>query len=190
MKTANGISKLRDPDLQRAQALAMAQDRIAGLSIAEVARKYNVHPHTVENRFKLLRREELLEKAVERVVERLLESSMEAYEDLITQTDDKKVRLEAARDIAFGTGVLSKQNNALVNPNPQKGAEMTLRAWREKRFAKQAPGGEGELSETHTVELTQRLPAAVGEGNFTDFGEDEMEGFAEPPIDAEIEEGI
>jgi AcrR family transcriptional regulator len=170
----------------------MLQDRVNGLSMEAIATKYNVSLESVKRRFALIKREELLEKAVERVVERLLDKSLEAYEQLLSQDDNLKVKHAAARDVAFGTGVLSTQNRSLVNPsNSDAGRKaMTLRAWREKRFAKQEAAGEGGSQETRVLELTTSVSQEFGAEDFAAFGEDAVEGYELSPDDYSVEEGL
>jgi transposase-like protein len=174
---------------QVAQAALMVVDRIKGMSIPDIAKKYKVNPQTVRRRMRLARREKLLDRAADKVV-RLVDKALGAYEASLDQDEDKKVRLEAARDVAFGTGVLSKSNKAAVNPE-EKG-KMTLRAWREKKFATHydtnatklidsdtpwlasgEPTGEtGTVIETGVFELTAELPEG-GETPYLpfDFGD-------------------
>jgi hypothetical protein len=159
----------------------MLKRRIEGKSIDEIAKEFNSHPVTVYRRLSLAKNEGLLDEAVDRVLESLLSKSLDAYDATLLQEEDPKLRLEAARDIAYGTGVLSKGNKARVDPEVGKG-DMTLRAWREKKFATttttesgtEAPDIAKTVSETRVLELTRRIPSGVVAEDFEDDGETDV----------------
>lgn len=170
----------------------MLVDRVSGMSMEEIAAKYRCSRDTVERRMALAKREKLLDNAAEKVIDNLLGRSIEAYEYLLTQRDDKKVLREAAKDIAFGTGTLSTGNKAVVNPSETK--DMTLRMWREKRFASTGEHGAAprrtrgkqaiapsDVEEISVIELTAHGSAGTTPDDGTLSGVFGLPGEQEPP---------
>jgi predicted ArsR family transcriptional regulator len=173
----NQNTALFDPDMQKLQALAMVQKRLEGMSLDEVAAHFKVCRATVDRRLLMLRKERLIEKAAAEMVT-LLSDAARVYRETMTQTDDKKLALDAARDIAYGTGALTKQNKTQTAP---PGGEMTLRAWREKRFATnttdngpEPAANQGHVEETRILELTGTIPTPSLETYLESLGEDDL----------------
>jgi transposase len=128
-----GDTSLNDKGLQKLQAAQIIELRVRGKSVPEIAEMFGISPETVRRRTQLAEREGMLTDATNQILG-LLSKASKVYEDVLAQREDPKLALEAARDIAFGTGVLSKNNKATVNPTEDK-AELNLRSWRAKRFA-------------------------------------------------------
>jgi hypothetical protein len=181
-------------DQQLAQAQMMLLRRLEGRTDAQIAVEFNCSVFTVGRRMQLAKREGNLQQAVDDAVNTLLAKATKAYEDLLTNPDTPaKVRREAAHDLMFGSGVLSNNNRAQINPEesaPQRAA-LSLRAWREKRFATKPtvpPSHPGVVEERHVLELTGELPEEALEADFTVDGEVGVEtpaGFADFDGDGE-----
>jgi hypothetical protein len=174
---------------QKAQATQMIALRVQGWSIAEIAKHFRCSTDTVERRLHRAKRENLLQNAVNTIIEKALPMALNTYLVSMTQTDDPKLALEAARDVMFGTGTLSKNNKAQVAPDEKK--ELTLRAWREKRFAKDhQTGATRTVTETSVLELTGGVPEGVEPDGGNDAGEDVIPAQFRVADDDEVEEGI
>jgi hypothetical protein len=130
--------------VNRAQATIYMAKRIAGMNNREIAKELGVGLAVVERRLTLAAKEHLLEDATDRVVKELLPLAHLAYLKALQEGD-----LEAARDVMFGSGILSKNNKPQIAPQ----GEMTLALWREGRQKGY------EAAETETIDGT---PAGAG----------------------------
>lgn len=186
MGGADVTHKLQDLDLQKLQAAQMVELRIKGLSMKEIAQQFSVSVDTVNNRINLAKREGMLEDATNKILN-LLSTAADVYSRSMLQEEDKRIALEAARDIAFGTGVLSKSNKATVNP---QGGEMTLRAWRDKRNATKPTGDESDDSENRLPLPTRKHPTKPRTKNLEDVGEIELPTIEGVAVSSEDSEGL
>ena len=167
-------------DLQEIQAALMLERRVQGMNLNAIAKEFGVSRQTVERRMALARRKGILSKAVDRVIDGLLTQSLDAYKELLTDPDvPPKVKREAAADIAFGTGVLSKNNKAQLDPadtnKPGARGEMTLRAWREKRLAENS-------NPRKTKQHRQIIDVTPGRPGAGDASEDDQPSAGEKSI--------
>lgn len=125
-----GAANVFDEGVKRTQAGLMLAKRIQGASIDSLAKEFNVSDNTVRRRIDYAQRHNLLADATDRVLSEMVGPAHQAYLNALA-SDDERVALEAARDVMFGTGILSRQNKAQVAP--VQAVEMTLAMWREQR---------------------------------------------------------
>lgn len=153
-----GRARIVDPEVSRIQALQMLQKRVDGQSYAKIGEEMNVSGDTVKRRLEWAKKQGLLAAAEERIVSELVPAAINAFKSALDNG-----MYEAARDVLFGTGLLSK--------NPEKAAEqveMTLTQWREDRKNKivittSAASG-------HAEGIVQAL-GAMASGNSESLGE-------------------
>lgn len=163
----------------------MIEMRISGNSVEEIAKFFKVSTSTVHYRIQMAKREGMLTDATNKILS-ILGKAAEVYQKVLEDYDkDPKLAKDAAKDLAFGTGILSTNNRAMVNP--QGKAEMTLRAWREKRFATKPTDSSEGTEEDSLLLAPPQPPSEVLEGSFTTFGEIGLPG-PEPPTNLEGDE--
>jgi len=120
---------LDDKDLRRLQALAMLHMRIEGATIDEIGQRFRVSAPTVKNRLNMAKRDGLLKDYADRILEELVPAAFDAYANALKEKD-----LDAARDVLFGTGLLSKSNRPQIAPPAENSAvELTLESYRVHR---------------------------------------------------------
>jgi DNA-binding transcriptional ArsR family regulator len=104
---------IRDVELRRVRAMQMIQQRIASISIDNIAENFNVHPETVDNELKWAKRNGLLETLEQRLLgnianktlivieEHLNEGSLDAAKEglkFILHASQQKARREEKQD--------------------------------------------------------------------------------------------
>lgn len=109
----------------KAELLAV-EKLTSGKTIRDIARDYDMSPGAVSNALALADKNGFYDRAQGLILSRLVSPALAVYEDRILRGD-----LEAARDILFGTGILSK------TPKPSEGAEaLSIEAYRIVRAAR------------------------------------------------------
>jgi hypothetical protein len=157
-----GKTKMKDPDLQRAQAAVVVAKRIAGHSIREIADDLGITPESVNLRMEWAKKEGLIEDARQRIINELVPLAVNTFRDLIKDGD-----YDAARDVLFGTGILRKDSKSA-----EQVEELTLTAWREQRTRIDENGsGQGALPP-----VTSRDPQVFSEGILATDGQDDHPG--------------
>lgn len=130
----------RKAALVKAELLAV-EKLTSGKSIKEIAEQYDMSPGAVSNALSLADKNNFYERAQSLIMSRLVSPSLAVYEDRILRGD-----LEAARDILFGTGILSKTPKIA-----DSGAEaLSIEAYRIVRAARQSS------PEVFNAEVVQR----------------------------------
>jgi hypothetical protein len=127
--------------LVKAELLAM-EKLTGGSTIKELAKQYDMSPGAVSNALALADKNGFYERAEGLILSRLVSPALAVYEDRILRGD-----LEAARDILFGTGILSKAPKVDTG-----GAEaLSIEAYRIVRAARQSNNGvfNAEVVERH-----------------------------------------
>lgn len=188
----------KNPDIDRIHVKRALAMRINGVPVQDIAAHEKVSVQTIERRIKKAKILGFLDEAANTVTETLLPQAMRAYGELLTDPDTPaKVKREAAADIAFGAGVLSKNNKAHINPEltPGEGkSPLNLRAWREQRAThpkgNEQAGQKGAVEETRVLELTGTLPQEAFEKYLESLSGDELSGGGEPSTFEVTEEEI
>ncbi len=130
----------RKAELVKAELLAV-EKLTSGATIKELAKEYDMSPGSVSKALQLADRNGFYERAEGLILSRLVSPALAVYEDRILRGD-----LEAARDILFGTGILSK-----TPKTPDTGAEaLSIEAYRIVRAARQSS------PEVFNAEVVQR----------------------------------
>ena len=127
------------------RAQLMVTQKILGSSIKEIAEQFQVSKDTVNRALSLARKNDLYGIAEKIVMERLVPKALAVY-DLELEAGN----LDAARDVAHGTGVLKKNGGITVNAG---GGEVTLDLIRARIRAKSA--SKEENSEGHRPALPE-----------------------------------
>jgi hypothetical protein len=159
-------TSIKDKDLMKAQATLVVAKRIQGQSIQQIAQELNVHEDTVARRIDYAKRHNLLAQATDRVLGELVDLAHAAYRQALVEGD-----VSAARDILFGTGILSKNNKAQVAPASET-AELTLAVWREQRKKGYEAATTADDAEGIVLTTTRRDAAQIGEVLGADDGSD------------------
>lgn len=110
---------LKSKEESTLQAALMAAERIGGATQADIARRYGVSVDLVAKRLEMARKQNLLKGAADQVIETLLPRAQKVYDRVMdTEADsfDPELALKAAKDVMFGTGVLSNANRAQIAP--------------------------------------------------------------------------
>lgn len=126
--------------LVKAELLAV-EKLTSGKTIKDIAKAYDMSPKAVSNALSLADRNGFYDRAQSLIMERLVSPSLAVYEDRILRGD-----LEAARDILFGTGILSKTPKA----NDSGAEALSIEAYRIVRAARQSS------PEVFNAEVVQR----------------------------------
>jgi transposase-like protein len=109
----------------------MLARRIQGASLDQIAQEFNASEQTVRRRIDYAQRHNLLADATDRVLNELVGPAHQVYAKALA-SEELQLALNAARDVLFGTGILSKNNKAQVAPAAET-VEMTLEVWRAQR---------------------------------------------------------
>lgn len=109
---------------KKAQQKAALDMKVSGKSFREIGRIFEVSGKTAKQWVDKARQEQRLQVGFSVVTERLVPMALAVYEQRLKAGD-----LEAARDIVFGAGILSKQAKLVV-----QGGKDPLEAFREKYF--------------------------------------------------------
>jgi transposase-like protein len=126
-------------DLEREiRGEAVLAHRAVGRSIREIAALFEVGSSTIHRWLKEAEQNEKLKRAKGIVGERLVPKALAVYDTKLEQGD-----LEAARDILFGAGVLSKSHKVEVTNNQDP-----LEKFRKKYFADDAIVEAEEVNES------------------------------------------
>lgn len=116
--------------LVKAELLAV-EKLTSGSTIKDLAKQYDMSSGAVSNALALADRNGFYERAEGLILGRLVSPALAVYEDRILRGD-----LEAARDVLFGMGILSKAPKA-----GGEGAEaLSIEAYRIVRAARQTNG--------------------------------------------------
>jgi DNA-binding Lrp family transcriptional regulator len=112
--------------VQQLRGALVAVERAMGVPLSEIAKKYHISTETAKRYLDTAQEAGFIEHFRALIYERLVGKAMAVYEAKLEMGD-----LEAARDIAFGLGVLNK--------NPGKGTSEpkpidTLAAYRAERM--------------------------------------------------------
>jgi DNA-binding Lrp family transcriptional regulator len=118
-------TKIKDPDLMRAQATLIIQRRIQGASLAQVGREFNLNQDAVAARIRFAKQAGIIEDIKERVHQELLGPAIDALKMALAEGN-----VEAAKAVLFGTGVLQKNPKA-----PTESVEMTLTEYRKQKVS-------------------------------------------------------
>jgi len=116
--------KANELRFEEAQGTLMAVHRMLGKSLREIGAIFDLSAETVRKRLTVAQGNELLGLTQDLVKERLLPKALAVYETKLLEGD-----LEAARDVMFGTGGLSKSTTVKVGADPE-----SLENWRERYF--------------------------------------------------------
>ena len=118
----------RKAALVKAELLAV-EKLTSGSTIKDLAKQYDMSPGAVSTALALADRNGFYERAENLILNRLVSPALAVYEDRILRGD-----LEAARDVLFGMGILSKTPKAA-----NEGAEaLSIEAYRIVRAARQS----------------------------------------------------
>jgi hypothetical protein len=156
-----GGTKVQDEGIKRAQATLMLARRIQGASLDQIAAEFNVSENTIKRRIDYAQRHNLLADATDRVLTELVGPAHQVYAKALA-SEELQLALQAARDVMFGTGILSKNNRAQVAP--AETVEMTLEMWREKRKQgyESAADPADDQADPH-ADLASGAPSLLGE---------------------------
>lgn len=140
--------------LVKAELLAV-EKLTSGSTIKELAKQYDMSPSAVSTALQLADKNGFYERAEGLILSRLVSPALAVYEDRILRGD-----LEAARDILFGTGILSKTPKTVEN-----GAEaLSIEAYRIVRAARQSSP---EVFNAEVVQRNDNGPELHSEGPAT-----------------------
>lgn len=166
--TPKGGNVVQNEGVKRAQASLMLAKRIQGASVGDIAREFNTSERSVLRRIDYAQRHNLLADATDRVLNELVGKAHSAYANAL-ESGDAQLALNAARDVMFGTGILSRNNKAQVAPATET-VEMTLAVWREKRkqgyvAADGSGGDEAGADGEHAVIDAETVGEELGEAD-------------------------
>jgi hypothetical protein len=99
-------ARLRKQEDQDARAELMMIRRLTGHRIEEIAAEFGISPATVHKSLSRARQRDMIRHAQAFVVEGLVPEMLHTYHKALTQDEDMKVALQAARDVGQSTGVL------------------------------------------------------------------------------------
>jgi DNA-binding Lrp family transcriptional regulator len=116
----------QEKKIQQLRGALVAVERAMGVPLAEIAKKYHISPETARRYLDVAQEAGFIEHFRALIYERLVGKAMAVYEAKLEMGD-----LEAARDIAFGLGVLNK-NPGKTGPDPKP--IDTLAAYRAERM--------------------------------------------------------
>jgi len=133
------LSTPRKAALVKAELLAV-EKLTSGSTIKELAEQYDMSPKAVSTALSLADRNGFYDRAQSLIMSRLVSPSLAVYEERILRGD-----LEAARDILFGTGILSKTPKVA-----ESGEALSIEAYRIVRAARQSS------PEVFNAEIVQR----------------------------------
>jgi len=119
------VSNVQD---RNARASMMLTQKLLGKSLTEIGEMFSLRPKVVQNELERARKLNLYTAAANVIDERLVPKALAVYDTHLGEND-----LDAARDIAFGTGILRKDAKS---PLDAGGSEITLEILRAKYVVK------------------------------------------------------
>lgn len=180
-----GSINLKQPLVQRAQAKIMLAKRLSGSSLSEIAEQFQVSPQTINRRIKLAMREGLLDEATDTVIDDLVPKALAVFRAALLEGD-----VDCARDILFGTGILSKTPKPAQTTTVTATTELSLEQYRALLLKEHD-------TDTNTTDL---LPASLSELQFApetpreevllEPREDVLAPVTQPPTTPTSSEGI
>lgn len=72
---------LRDPELRRVRALQMVERKIKNVSLADIAKEFNVHPDTVAREIQWVKNQNLFASYEDRIIEELIPTAIDTFRD-------------------------------------------------------------------------------------------------------------
>ena len=106
----------------------MLQQRMAGKSVSEIARLFNMGKLTAGQRLKAAELQEIYQTARDVVAARIVPAALEVVEEKLVVDRDG----DMAKDVMYGTGILSKNINLTATLQP---ADEDFDQWRRDRKA-------------------------------------------------------
>lgn len=160
------------------EALRILDDRLKNRwSIRQLAQRWNRSPKTVEKRLNQAIELSKLTDARNRVITDLLPMSHTIYAEGLKQDTDPDKQERLARDVMFGTGVLSKNAKP---PEDVPVEEMTLEIWRAQWQSSGSgadePATEGEVTDAVLIQSHPGLQLPAHESAFPEDGDPEGTG--------------
>jgi hypothetical protein len=133
--------------VKRARAERILSMRAAGATQEQVARALDCCVETIRRTERWAEQNGMLEAAQDRFL-RMLNKSANVYEKrLDDDANNPKLALDAARDVAFGTGVLRKQHNQNANPDVEEESLTLILKRRREKLAANATDAESGHTE-------------------------------------------
>jgi transposase len=146
-----GGSALANPALRAIRAQAIIEARAKNVPVKELAGLYNCSEQTIYRYINWAEKEGILGELQNRVRQQLGKLSLDVYESAMkanpaaispTEIEARKMQLGAAKDVAFGSGILTKKTEQHVTK------ETESLAWyyelREKRISGEQTGSQEE----------------------------------------------
>lgn len=124
LRAANGSGRkkgdtaITSPALKAIRAQAILEARVKGVPVGQLAAQYKVSEKTIYRLLNWAKEEGLLGELKQRALEKLGSLSLDVYEaamkadtSTLTQSavEAHKMKLTAAKDVAFGAGILNKK---------------------------------------------------------------------------------
>ncbi len=150
-KSHKGETVLQGNKTRDVRAAIMLTQRILGHSLKEISEQFRLSTATIKNELHYARQRDLYQIAQSIVAERLVPKALAVYD-----THLEEGNLEAARDVAYGAGVLKKEGRRAGDPDP--GGEVTLEYLRAK-YASKPPAPQAALTiESRVVDPPASAP--------------------------------
>jgi len=172
------------------QTKMITLDRIQGMTTAQIAEKYRIHPATVNKRLGFAQRMKIIDHHVESVIGELVPKALGVYDltmsDLYHEVNPQVINV--ANRVLEGSGVLRRDGTAL-DPRPGDPGEIsTIEEYRAWRITKRNPveerdhedleygtGGGGTVLDAH-----QEDPGGDLDGDLSQLPEDRDGGSQDP----------
>lgn len=138
---------------RREQAALVKLDRIQGLSLSELAAKYQITERTVTERLRYADSRNLLDNYTKATVNDIVPKALAVFDAALSDLyhDVNKVVVETAARVLEGTGVIGRERaTALVKPPVEDGDITTIEEYRALRIRRmqQPPALEGTVVQT------------------------------------------
>jgi hypothetical protein len=178
-----GGTALTNVAIKAIRAQDVIKLRAQGVPVPEIAAKYRTTDRSIYRLIKWAETEGLMGELKQRVVAELGSLTIDAYKgaltaplnSLPTELEAHKVRLTAAKDVGFGTGILTKKTETHETKE-----EFSMNWFLEQRYGKQADDEEVVEGSDSVLdgdilgdeEGTQALIEGIGETGFQEELED------------------
>lgn len=146
--------------VKRARAERILAMRAAGATQEQVARALDCSVETVRRTERWAEQNGLLEAAQDKFI-RMLGKAGRVYDETL-DGDNPKLRLEAARDIAFGTGVLKRNHESAAPTNVEEESLTLILKRRRERLSSAAPEGDSDSGRPVVTEEPAAEPSTPG----------------------------
>ena len=165
-----GKTSMQNPALKAIRAQAIIEARVQGTTVPDLAKRFNCSEMTIYRTMQWAKKEGLLGELKQRVVEKLGSLSLDVYESAMkaspssltpVEIEAHKMKLGAAKDVAFGAGILTKKSEQSIT----KSEEHTLNWYLEQRNGKSS-GEESEVEEVESASDSTLDAEILEEGGF------------------------